>query len=142
MAILFYTTTVSPAKTIGEIMETLSSAGAKEITVQYDDSNLPVALCFSLSSKGQKVFFALPCRWEGVFKCLENDAKVQRSMRTKEQALRTSWRILKAWVDAQMALIEAELATTTEVFFQYALTKEGTTIFQKLTTGNGQSFLM
>jgi len=141
MAILFYTTSISASITIGEIMQCLSEHKAKEITVTYDDEALPVGLCFSLVANGEKVFFQLPCRWEGVLTSLQNDPKVPKKLRTKEQAMRTCWRILLSWVKCQMALVEPGMATSTEVFFQYALTKGGETLFEKI-SGTDRNLLL
>ena len=134
MAILFYTTTIDSSKTIGEIMQCLAENKAKEITVNYDEEGLPIGLCFSLLTNETKVFFQLPCRWEGVLKSLQNDPKVATKLRTKEQAMRTCWRILLSWVKCQMALVEPKMATPVEVFFQYALTKGGGTLFEKISS--------
>ena len=34
----------------------------------------------------------------------------------RQQAIRTSWRILKDWVEAQMALLETGMVTMDEIF--------------------------
>ena len=39
----------------------------------------------------------------------------------REQAYRTAWRIIKDWVDAQMALLETEMVDFEEVFMPYIL---------------------
>ncbi len=48
------------------------------------------------------------------------------------QAVRTAWRIVKDWVEAQMALVETKMASTTEVFLPYAIGRDGKTMFQKV----------
>lgn len=62
---------------------------------------------------------------------MKNDTKVSRSLCTKEQALRVSWRILKDWIVAQMAIIQAKLASLTQVFLPYIVAKDGKTLFEK-----------
>lgn len=141
MAILFYTTGIDVSKTIGDIMQCLAEHKAKEITVNYDEGGLPVGLCFSLVANGNKVFFQLPCRWESVLNALKNDKKVPAKQRTKEQAMRTCWRILLSWVKCQMALVEPGMASSAEVFFQYALTTDGNTIFEKI-SGSDRNLLL
>jgi hypothetical protein len=137
MPIKNYTTTIASEKTIGEINKSLSKSGVRKIIVDYDDDGDPIGLTFSIPSplKGantEMLFFALPCRWEGVLKVLHADNKLPRTKRNKEQALRICWRILKDWIDAQMAMIDAEAATITEVFLPYVITKEGETLYQKM----------
>ena len=50
-----------------------------------------------------------------------------------EQARRTGWRILKDWVDSQIALMEIELVRIHEVFLPYMYDdKTGKTLFETL----------
>lgn len=53
--------------------------------------------------------------------------------------MRTSWRIIKDWVEAQMAITEAGLADVAEVFLPYAITK-GTTLYKSIKS-NGMMML-
>jgi hypothetical protein len=46
-------------------------------------------------------------------------------------ARNVSWRIIKDWLDAQMAIIDAGQAKATEVFFPYLLQPSGETLYQK-----------
>jgi hypothetical protein len=133
MPILNYTTKISHSKTVGEISECLSAHGARRIAVDYEDG-LPMALAFCIELNAQDVFFQLPCRWKGVLSVMERDKKVPRNLCNKDQALRVSWRILKDWVEAQMAAVEAEIASIPEVFLPYALTANGQTVFEKISS--------
>ena len=72
--------------------------------------------------------FRLPCDWHPVLKILENDRKVPRSAANQIQAVRVAWRIVKDWVEAQMALVETRMVTTAEVFLPYAIMKNGQTL--------------
>lgn len=47
-------------------------------------------------------------------------------------AQRTGWRILKDWVAAQLAIIEAGLATLPEVMLPYALLSDGQTLYKRV----------
>lgn len=131
MPILNYTTKINPSKTVGEISECLSLHGARRIAVDYEEG-LPIALAFCITVSNKDIFFQLPCRWKGVLNVMQNDKKIPRGLCNKEQALRVSWRILKDWVEAQMAAVEAEIASVTEVFLPYALTDGGKTIYEKI----------
>ena len=130
MAILNYTTTIKPNKSILEISESLSKRGANKIIVDYKDG-LPIGLTFQIIHKGQPIFFSLPSNIEGVYECLKRQ-NVPNKFRTMEQATRTSWRIIKSWIDAQMAIIDAELVTPAQVFLPYAITKSGKTIYEDI----------
>lgn len=50
---------------------------------------------------------------------MKNDPKVTRSACTPAQAARVAWRIAKDWLEAQSALIDAQLATLDEVMMPY-----------------------
>jgi hypothetical protein len=72
------------------------------------------------------VGFRLPCDWRPVLAILikgkedlhrwdkERRAKWESGMR--DQAVRTAWRIVKDWVEAQMALVETQMVSTQDVF--------------------------
>jgi hypothetical protein len=141
MAILNYTTKIDPIKTIAEIQQTLVRHGARKIVTDYDTSGLPVGITFYIELDNRPILFALPCNWEGVLNALKKDAKVSKSMQTKEQAVKVSWRILKDWVEAQMAIVEAQLALVTEVFLPYAVTKDGNTLYKYIAEKNPQLLL-
>jgi hypothetical protein len=53
------------------------------------------------------------------------------------QAVRTAWRIVKDWVEAQMALVETQMVTTQEVFLPYAVMRDGRTLSQHVAADPG-----
>jgi hypothetical protein len=131
MAILNYTTKISASKSVGEISEILSKAKARKITYDNDEDGIPVSLTFSLIVQDHMLAFVMEANWRGVQKVLVNDG-VRNEYRSKEQAVRVSWRILKDWVEAQIAVIEAGQASLAEVFLPYAVTKDGGTVKELL----------
>jgi hypothetical protein len=131
MPILNYTTTVDPIKTIGEITKNLVEHSANKIIVDYENG-LPISLTFEIFYKGKPIYYSLPCNWENVYKVLEKQSDVPKKYKTKEQAIRTAWRIVKVWTDAQMAIIESEIVSMAEVFFPYAITKSGHTLSEDI----------
>ena len=54
-----------------------------------------------------------------------------RKLKTDEQALRVSWRIIKDWVQSQMAIVESEIAELPEIFLPYVVMDDGDTLFNK-----------
>lgn len=135
MPILNYTTKISPSKTIGEIQETLVAHGAKKIVCDYDDNGTPSAVTFGLFMGDSMAYFSLPANYAGVLKAMEKDRKIPRSWCTREQSVRVAWRILKDWIEAQCAIIEAGLAEMPEVFLPYAVTKSGGTLYKEIKEG-------
>jgi hypothetical protein len=131
---LNYSTKVSCEKTISEIQKILVSHGAHKITTDYLN-NSPSAVTFCLTLNGRLVAFSLPANHKGVMRVLQNDPKARARLGkqiSEDQAQRVAWRIVKDWVEAQMAIVEAELAEMAEVFLPYAITKNGNTLYKEV----------
>ncbi len=129
MAILNYTTSIDCEKSIGEIQKCLVKHGANKIVTDYENGS-PSAVTFCLTINDRMVGYILPANYSGVLKAMKNDRKVPNSKCTPEQAQRVAWRIVKDWVEAQMAIVEAQLADMAEVFLPYAVTKTGETMYK------------
>lgn len=147
MPILNYTTSISPHKTVGEIQQILVKHGATSISIDYEGSD-PVAVTFLVAVDGRWINYRLPSHHSGVYSRLAKDRNVPKRYKSEEQSIRVAWRIVKDWVEAQMAIIEAGVAELAEVFLPYAVGKNGETFFQAfkerphllLGTGNGGDF--
>ena len=135
MPILNYTTQISSYKTVGEIQQKLAKTGAMSININYDDKSEPVGLIFVILIRDEYVNFQLPSNWQGVLKAMKDDESVQKRFKTEQQARRVAWRIVKDWVEAQLAIIEAGLATLPEVFLPYAVMRNGLTVYQSFEQG-------
>ena len=130
MAILNYTTKIKSEKSIMEIQQILVAHGATKIVTDYNEG-IPTAVTFGLNLRGRMIAFSLPANYAGVLNSMKK-SDVPKRFLTEEQALRVSWRIIKDWVKAQMALVDAELAEVSEVFLPYAITKKGNTLFKEI----------
>lgn len=135
MAILNYTTSISTEKTAAEIQKKLAIAKAQAVLCEYDDETVMCAMSFRIATPHGMIFFRLPANTQGVYKALLNDSKVPKKLKSKEQAARVAWRILKDWVEAQLAIVDAEMADMTEVFLPYAQNQDGVTVYQSLEQG-------
>jgi hypothetical protein len=136
MPLLNYTTSIAPQKTVMEIQALLAKAGASAILANYDPEGNIVALSFRLRAEGQDISFKLPTAWQPVLDTLKRQ-NVARSLQTPEQALRVAWRITKDWVAAQLAIIETQMVTTAQVFLPYAVTKDGSTVYEYIANNTG-----
>lgn len=152
MALLNYTTKIDADKTAHEIGKCLSMHGAQAVLTEYNkEEGYVEALSFQISLKGQKISFRLPCDWKPVLAVLEEQhaqGKLSRShqgMPDRTQAVRTAWRIVKDWVEAQMALVETNMVTTEQVFLPYAVMPNGKTLGENIQAnprfllGNGKA---
>ena len=136
MPIANYTTTVTAAKTAGEIMGMLAGHGARSIMTQYDDNGAISALAFQIDGPKGPLSISLPVDSESVLRVLEDQAVPVR-YRNKDHARRVAWRIIKDWVRAQMALLETEMVRMEEVFLPYIITdRSGETIYQVMASRN------
>jgi hypothetical protein len=131
MAILNYTTRIDPHKTIGEIQQLLSKNGAQRIMLENDSDGNPVGLAFIIQWNGIENTFSLPCNFNGVLNAMKKQ-KVPNALLTEKQALRVGWRILKDWIEAQMAIKQAEIASLPEIFLPYIVTKDGRTLYDRM----------
>lgn len=129
MAILNYTTKVPVGRTVAEIHKILVKAGASAIMNGYSPSGQICEIQFRVTTKTMgEVFYTLPADVDGVSSALKKD----RVYRDQEHAERVAWRIVKDWVEAQMAIIEAQMAELPQVFLPYAKTSNGQTVYQRI----------
>ena len=141
MAILNYTTTVNAFKTVSEIEYILMKHKAKSIMKNYDGETI-TGLSFLIDVGTGQIPVKLPVKIDECLEVLkkekrENPRKQIRD--TRDQAERVAWRILKDWVEAQMALLDIEMVRFEEIFLPYIETDNGQTIFQRL---EKQQFLL
>lgn len=129
MALLNYTTSISSEKTVSEIQSKLAKAGAHQILHEYDGFGNVNALSFRINTKFGNVAFRLPSNISAVEKTLKKQFSRGKFV-TTEQATRVAWRILKDWIEAQLALIETGMVTVEQVFLPYAQDSKGQTVYE------------
>lgn len=131
MPILNYTTKIAPEKTVAEIQARLVKNGARQLQFDYNDDGVLRALTFRMDLDGRPIFFSLTPNIDGVLDAMRKQG-VPQKMLNKEHACRVAWRIEKDWLEAQLAKIEAGLATAIQLLLPYAVAKDGTTFYQKI----------
>ena len=134
MAILNYTTTVDSFKTVSEIEYILMKHKAKSIMKNCDGESI-TGLSFLIDTGMQQIPVRLPVK---VDECLEvlkqekENSPRSNIKATRDQAERVAWRILKDWVEAQMALLDIQMVRFEEIFLPYIETQNGQTVFERL----------
>ena len=134
MAILNYTTTVDSFKTVSEIEHILVKHNAKSIMKNYDGESI-TGLSFLIDTGVQQIPVRLPVRVDECLEVLKKEKKNSPRSNIKatmEQAERVAWRILKDWVEAQMALLDIQMVRFEEIFLPYIETGNGQTIYERL----------
>jgi len=130
MPIMTYTTEIDVEKTIGEVTKALARRGVTRISTMFDAEGVPSGLGFTMKTDYGFRDFELPVRTAGVLRAMQRDSKVPKSKQTPQQAARVAWRIAKVWLEAQSALIDAELATLDEVMLPYMVDAKGKTVYE------------
>jgi hypothetical protein len=135
MAILNYTTTISVEKTASEISMLLAKAKASTVLTEYDDKVLS-AVSFKIPTGCGIMSFRLPANIHRIYVAIARDMKIPAKLRTKEQAARVAWRIVKDWLEAQLAIVAAGIAVVEQVFLPYAQNQQGQTVYEALKAGS------
>lgn len=128
--ILNYTTSISVEKTVAEIQKALSQHDGIQILTSYSGGILS-SISFRLSTKHGLLSFLLPAKIDNIQRVLEN-SRVTAKLKTREQAARVAWRIIKDWIEAQMALVQADQVTMEEVFLPFLQDTSGKTLYSLL----------
>ena len=135
MALLNYTTKIAAERTAAEIQGLLGKAGASAIMLEYGEG-LPTALRFRIATGFGPQAFMLPISVEPVYKVLLRQStygsknKIPRSYATMDQARRVAWRIVKDWIEAQLAIIETEMVSLEQVMLPYMQTDKGVSFYE------------
>ena len=133
MAILNYTTTVDAFKTLSEIEYILMKHSAKSIMKNFEDNHI-TGLSFLIDVGNQQIPVRLPVKIDECLEILKKEkANGTKNIKaTREQAERVAWRILKDWIEAQMALLDIHMVQLQEIFLPYIELPDGNTIYQTL----------
>ena len=131
MALLNYSTTIEASKTVGEIQAILAQHGASKIVMDYGSNASIEALSFVVPTPQGDMAVRLPIKPDAVLRVMQRQRNA-RSKANRDQAIRVAWRIAKDWVQAQMAILETEMVTMSEIFLPYVITPSGQTVFDRV----------
>lgn len=132
MALLNYSTSIDVHKTLGEIQGLLAKSKARSISIDYQDGE-PSAVSFVIETPIGLQPFRLPMDGEAIFKTITKQyqrGQVQRRFVTRDQAARVGWRIIKDWLAAQIAIVETEMVSISEVMLPYLVGPDDKTLYQ------------
>lgn len=133
---LNYSTTIEACKTVCEIEAILMQHGARSIWKEISEDGRIQAMSFSVETPYGELPIRLPVKVAPVFAILTQEKQKKRKSAikaTKEQAEKVAWRILKNWIEAQMALVEIEMVKMEQIFLPYAvIDASGQTVFERL----------
>jgi hypothetical protein len=109
--------------------DALVKAGASGISTVFEEGRI-IGIAFTIEIKGTTIQFKLPVNWRN----FQNVLRKEDNRRADEDdyAYRVAWACTADWIEAQMAFIESENVTLTQVFLPYAVTKNGDTLFEHI----------
>lgn len=136
MPILNYTTSVPAMRTIGQIQGKLAEHGARAVMMNYEGKRV-VSLAFQVDGPAGPLSIKLPVDAMATLKVMERD-ELQPRYLTEDHAYRVSWRIVKDWVEAQMALLDTEMVRMEQIFLPYIITHNGKTVYEIMAGMNFQ----
>lgn len=137
MPTLNYTTSTPVARSVMECQTILGKAGASHVSVEYRQGQ-PVGLSFALTTPHGTRTFQLPVNVDAVHRLLVKQEaegqfarlrKAKGTFSTPEHAAAVAWRVAKDWLEAQIALLEAQMATLDEVMLPYLLVDDTRTLY-------------
>lgn len=135
---LNYTTTIPVSQTVGECQSILAQAGAASVAVHYEDGD-PAGLSFTLRTPHGQRHFTLPvdvpamhavlikAEREGQFASMR---KASGRYSSRRHAAAVAWRVVKDWLEANLALIAAQMATIDQVMLPYLHVDDERTLWQ------------
>lgn len=129
MPLLNYTTTVPVARTVAQVHGLLVEAGARSISTNYDAAAHPIGLGFLVETLHGERSFSMPVVADRVQRVLVREG-VPGRYSTPEHAERVAWRIVKDWLEAQLAIIRTEMVTLDQVMLPYMQDDAGRTVYE------------
>jgi hypothetical protein len=125
---LNYTTTIPVTQTVGECHAILAAAGASSAATHFENGQ-QVGLSFSLKTPHGARAFTLPVDIRAMQAVLRktdfSSLRVSRGkldqLVSREHAAEVAWRVVKDWLEANLALIAAQMATIDEVMLPYLI---------------------
>lgn len=130
MTLLNYSTGIEASKTVFEIHKILTSHGARSILTNYTNDGVIESLSFMIITPNGERGIRLPIVPDSILKVMNKSNKIPRTFRNKPQAIRVAWRIVKDWVEAQMAILETEMVQIEQIFLPYIEASNGKTVYQ------------
>lgn len=135
MGLLNYSTKIAADKTAAEIERILVAHGARAFIKEYGPDKEIIAFCFNVPMPRGELAYRLPVDADTTLKVLERQYQLRQIPRTyvnREQAVRIAWRIVKDWVEAQMAILETEMVKMEQIFLPYMVTPSGKTLYEAI----------
>lgn len=139
---LNYTTSVPARRTVSECHDLLADAGADTVSTVLEQGQ-PVGLAFQMRTASGVQTFLLPVTWQKIAKQLAEmkypasaiKSGQAKRYKTEGHARDVGWRVVRDWLEAQLALIATEMVSLDEVMMPYLQIEPGLSMYSALTQG-------
>jgi hypothetical protein len=145
-AIKNYTSDIPINRIFERIQQVLAQHGTKRIAYDYGEDGKVYGITFTILLQHNQIQVKLPARVENAQAVLQQQyesglitRKTGKQVYAFDHAYRVAWRNILDWVEAQMALIDIEMAKLEEIFLPYMVDTNGRTYFEHL---EKQQFLL
>ena len=140
MPIKNYTTKVPVLRSVSEIQESLLAHGATAFSMEYERGTGRIkSLSFQMHLGDVPMTFSVPVEWQR-FQAVLKSQRVNR-WDDDDYCYRVAWRNVRDWVLSQMAFHETRMVELVQVFLPYAVTNDGTTVFDRFAATGGLKLL-
>lgn len=129
---LNYTTTVDADKSAMECIAILTKHGASKIGISVGEDRQPDGLDFIIKTPFGPRGYSLPVNIPGTEKALLaawRACKIEPRFKEPAQARRVAWRVIKDWLEAQLALIESGAVDLPQVMLPFLRVDDGHTLY-------------
>jgi len=140
-----YTSYVTARKSIERIESELAKHGARQILKKYTTDGKVSALCFMMEIDGRNVPFRVPALVAECEKILRSYVKRPRRgtlNNLKEQAERTTWKIVADWLDGELAMLQLGQREVMEIFLPCLYDPVSDTTYFQMVKERGYKVLM
>ncbi|MFQ8581415.1 MAG: hypothetical protein ACLSA6_02205 [Holdemania massiliensis] len=136
MPIKNYTTSKDAYESVGEVQAMLARKGAQRLMIEYGPDQRVVSVSFTIQTPGGVQAVRLPSNVNATLEVLKRQKlKNSKVIATYDQAERVSWRILRDWLDAQLAILETEMVTIDQVLLPYFVDRSGQSVYELYNSG-------
>ncbi len=136
MTLLNYTTKVPVDRSVAQIQAMLRQHKCTATTMRYDTDGRYKSLQFTMVTEFGERTFLLPVNVAGVYRVMQREKNAGRlgglpnNRITIDHAARIAWRILKDWVEAQLAIVQSSMVTLDQVMLPYMTLDGETTMYE------------
>ena len=132
-----YTTKVPAERTASEIGAMLVKHGASKIMQEYDGGNM-VGVSWMIATPHGEIAFRMPVDVGRCHRLLVEQGAVKPD--NFAQSCRVAWRIIRDWVDVQLALIATEMVSLEQVMLPYMVGRDDRTLYEHMVDGGFSQF--